>query len=87
MLYPSRFQFGIPGYRDPLKHPYEIVHLSLEHARQRTHLPPVRFRPRLQSFRDYAFRGRAFTGGEVRAQIKAADDFGANGWMLWNPRN
>jgi hypothetical protein len=23
----------------------------------------------------------------VRAQITAADEFGSNGWMLWNPRN
>jgi hypothetical protein len=87
MLYPSSFQFGIPGYRNPVEHPYQIVSLSLEHARQRTHLPPVRFRPWLQAFRDYAFGGRPFTAGEIKAQIKAAEDFGANGWMLWNPHN
>ena len=28
-----------------------------------------------------------FTAGEIRAQIKAAEDFGADGWMLWNPHN
>lgn len=87
MLYPSSFQFGIPGYRNPMEHPYEIVRLSLDRARTRTHLPPVRFRPWLQAFRDYAFGGRPFTAGEIRAQIKAAEDFGANGWMLWNPHN
>jgi hypothetical protein len=87
MLYPSSFQFGIPGYRNPIEHPYEIVRLSLDRARTRTHLPPVRFRPWLQAFRDYAFGGRPFTAGEIRAQIKAAEDFGANGWMLWNPHN
>ena len=87
MLYPSSFHFGIPGYRNPVEHPYEIVRLSLEHAHQRTHLPPVRFRPWLQAFRDYAFGGRPFTAGEIKAQIKAAEDFGANGWMLWNPHN
>ena len=87
MLYPSSFQFGIPGYRHPVEHPYQIVRLSLEQARDRTHLRPVRFRPWLQAFRDYAFGGRPFTAGEVRAQINAAEDFGADGWMLWNPRN
>lgn len=87
MLYPSSFQFGIPGYRNPVEHPYEMVRLSLEQARQRTHLPPVRFRPWLQAFRDYAFGGRPFTAGEIRAQIKAAEDVGADGWMLWNPHN
>jgi hypothetical protein len=87
MLYPSSFQFGIPGYRNPVEHPYEIVRLSLEQARRRTKLPPAHFRPWLQTFRDYAFGGRPFTAGEVRSQIKAAEDFGAGGWMLWNPRN
>jgi hypothetical protein len=87
MLYPSSFQFGIPGYRNPVEHPYEIVRLSLEQARRRTKLPPAHFRPWLQAFRDYAFGGRPFAAGEVRSQINAAEDFGAGGWMLWNPRN
>ncbi len=87
MLYPSSFQFGIPGYRFPVAHPYEIVYLSLEKARQRTHLPPSRFRPWLQAFKDYGFDHRPFTGTEIKAQIAAAEHFGADGWMLWNPRN
>jgi hypothetical protein len=87
MLYPSSFQFGIPGYRNPVQHPYEIVHRSLERALERTRLPAVRFRPWLQAFPDYAFGGRPFTGSEVRAQIEAAESIGANGWMLWNPHN
>lgn len=87
MLYPSSFQFGIPGYRKPVEHPYEIIRLSLDRARQRTQRTPLHFRPWLQAFRDYAFGGRPFAAGEIRAQIKAAEDFGTNGWMLWNPRN
>jgi hypothetical protein len=87
MLYPSSFQFGIPGYRRPVDHPYEIIRLSLEEGRKRTARPPVGFRPWLQAFRDYAFGGRSFADGEVRLQIKAAEDFGADGWMIWNPRN
>jgi hypothetical protein len=47
----------------------------------------VRIRPWLQAFRDYAFGGRRFGRTEIRAQIKAAEDAGTNGWMLWNPRN
>jgi hypothetical protein len=86
MLYPSGFQFGIPGYRNPVAHPHEIVYLSLKKAGERTKLPPVRFRPWLQAFRDYAFDRRHFTGKEIREQIDAAEKFGS-GWMLWNPRN
>ena len=87
MLYPSSFQFGIPGYRNPVAHPYEIVRLSLDEALRRTGVPAMRFRPWLQAFPDYAFGGGTFRNGEVRTQIKAAEDAGASGWMLWNPRN
>jgi len=87
MLYPSGFKFGIPGYRIPVAHPYEIVYLTLKKAQNRTHLPPIRFRPWLQAFRDYAFDKRQFNGQEIREQISAAEKFGSHGWMLWNPRN
>jgi hypothetical protein len=87
MLYPSGFQFGIPNYRNPVQHPYEIVSLSLKHAQARTGVPPRRFRPWLQAFRDYAFHGGDFKEERMRLQIKAADQFGSNGWMFWNPRN
>jgi hypothetical protein len=87
MLYPSGFHVGIPGIADPVAHPYEIVYRSLTRARERTGLPGVRFRPWLQAFRDYAFDRRPFTGREIGLQIKAANDFGTNGWMLWNPSN
>ncbi len=87
MLYPSGFQFGIPGYRDPVAHSYEVVRLSLERARARLGGSTLRFRPWLQAFRDYAFDRRAFGAVEVAAQIRAADDVGCDGWMLWNPRN
>lgn len=87
MLYPSGYQFGIPGYRNPVAHPFEIAHLSLDRAQQRTRLPAIRFRPWLQAFRDYAFGGKRFTGTEIRLQIDAAEEFGSDGWMLWNPNN
>lgn len=87
MLYPSGFQFGIPGYRNPVANPYQIVSLSLKRAQQRTGLPAVRFRPWLQAFRDYAFDRRLMSGQPLRDQIDATEAFGANGWMLWNPAN
>jgi hypothetical protein len=87
MLYPSGFQYGIPGYRIPVAHPYEIVYLTLKRAQERTRLPAVRFRPWLQAFRDYAFDRRLFKGKEIQDQINAAREFGSQGWMLWNPQN
>jgi len=87
MLYPSAFQFGIPGYRNPVQHPYETVYLTLSRASARTGLPGARFRPWLQAFRDYAYDRRPFGAVEIRAQIRAAEAAGSNGWMLWNPDN
>ena len=87
MLYPSCFQFGIPGVPNPVANAYDIVRRSLDRARARTHLPPSRFRPWLQAFKDYAFDRRVFDADEVKVQIRAAEEFGATGWMLWNPRN
>jgi hypothetical protein len=87
MLYPSGFHWGIPGYRNPVANPNKIVYLSLKQAQERTGLSPLQFRPWLQAFRDYAFDRRHFTGIEIREQIRAANDFGSDGWMFWNPKN
>lgn len=87
MLYPSGFQFGIPGYRDPVANSHEIVYRTLERARERAGVPAVRFRPWLQAFKDYAFDRRHFGAAEIQQQISAANRFGSNGYLLWNPRN
>jgi hypothetical protein len=87
MLYPSGFQYGIPGYRIPTTHPYEIVYLTLKKAQERTGLSPSRFRPWLQAFRDYAFDRRFFEEREIRDQINGVERFGSHGWLLWNPQN
>lgn len=87
MLYPSGFENGIGCYQNPVAAPYKIVLLSLQKARERTGLSPLRFRPWLQSFRDYAFDRRRFGAEEIREQVRAAEDFGSDGWMLWNAAN
>jgi hypothetical protein len=87
MLYPSGFRFGIPGVRNPLNDPYRIVYASLEKAKSRTGFSGIVFRPWLQAFPDYAFDHRAFGKAQLRSQIKAAEDAGAQGWLLWEPHN
>ncbi len=87
MVYPSGYHLGIPRYRNPVEHPYEVVFESVKLLRKRTASLPVKVRPWIQDFRDYAFDRRPFGVKEVRAQVQAADDAGAAGWMLWNPRN
>jgi hypothetical protein len=87
MVYPSGYHLGIPGVRNPVQNPYEIVKESVRLTRQRSQNPGAQVRPWLQDFKDYAFDKRIFGQGEIRAQIKGADDGGAAGWMLWNPKN
>jgi hypothetical protein len=87
MLYPSGFQYGIPGFRNPVSHSFEIVYRSLERARERTGLASVHFRPWLQSFADYGFDRRPFGAAEIGEQIRGAEQAGSDGWMLWNARN
>jgi hypothetical protein len=87
MVYPSGYHLGIPGYRNPVAHPYEVVRDSVRLIRQRSQRAAVQVRPWLQDFRDYAFDKRVFGTREIRAQIKGAIEGGAAGWMLWNPRN
>lgn len=87
MLYPSGFTWGIPGHVMAVGSPYEIVHHSLQAAIERSGMSGVRFRPWLQSFKDYAFDRRVFGEKEIRAQIQAAEDVHAQGWLLWNASN
>jgi hypothetical protein len=87
MVYPSGYHVGIPGFRNPVVHAYEVVHESVRLIRKRSGSLPVRVRPWLQDFKDYAFDRRIFGVTEIRAQIKGSDDAGGSGWMLWNPRN
>jgi len=87
MVYPSGYHLGIPGYRNPVAHPYQVVYESVRLIKKRAAGTQVRVRPWIQDFRDYAFDRRIFGPSEVRAQIKGVDDAGGVGWMLWNPRN
>jgi hypothetical protein len=87
MTYPSSYHFGIPGYPNPVAHPYEVVYETVRRMRERTSHTRVQIRPWIQDFRDYAFDRRSFGVEQVRAELKAADDAGAVGWMLWNPGN
>jgi hypothetical protein len=85
MIYPSHFETGniasAPGH--PNDYPYETIFESLERAEANVPGSTVKFRPWLQDF-SYGFNGlRDYDASDVRAQIDAAEDFGASGWMLW----
>ena len=87
MVYPSGYHKGIPGYPNPVQVPGRVVSESVRLIRKRAGTNVVRVRPWLQDFKDYAFDRRIFGVPEVTAQIRGAEESGAAGWMLWNPRN
>ncbi len=87
MVYPSGYHRGIPGVRNPVAQPYEIVKESVRLTRKRSAPGAVQVRPWIQDFKDYAFDKRIFGVNEIRAQIRGARDGGALGFMLWNPKN
>ncbi len=87
MAYPSGYHLGIPGYRYSIAYPYPIVHETTKKAIERLQRRTVKIRPWIQDFRDYAFDRRQYGPKEIRLQMKAALDAGAQGWMIWNPKN
>lgn len=85
MIYPSHFSEGniasAPGH--PNDYPYETIFESLQRAEQNVPASSAKFRPWLQDF-SYGFNGlRDYDADDVRAQIDAAEKFGASGWLLW----
>jgi len=90
MLYPSGFAHGIPGHAKPLATTDDIhdtIKLTLDKGIKRTDINPLKLRPWLQAFRDYAFGGVVFGPEQVATQISASDADHTDGWSLWNPRN
>jgi hypothetical protein len=83
MIYPSHFYEGSMGFEIPNNHPYEVIFQSLEHGAQ---FLPERLKPKIRPWlQDFSYGpGIAYGDHEVREQIRAAEDFGASGWMLWN---
>jgi LysM repeat protein/peptidoglycan/xylan/chitin deacetylase (PgdA/CDA1 family) len=92
MLYPSTFGAGLPGfpeYQNAIAFPYEIVYLSTIRAVERLKKvnPKAIVRDWIQDFPDYRFDQRTYTPEEIREQMRGATEAGAEGWMLWDPRN
>ena len=83
MLYPSGFSSGSFNFKYPSKHPYEVVYRSIKHIQNI--IPSSRVRPWLQYFRDYTRPKKIYGRPEIQAQIKATEDVGTNGWMMWSP--
>lgn len=84
-VYPSDFPEGFLEFPDPSEHPADIVTATMKNAARRSAAitAPARVRPWLQDFS----RKVPYDAPKVRAQIDAAEQNGAVGWMLWNFNN
>lgn len=93
MVYPSHYGKGSYGVAEPDFEPYKIVNRSMTIAQERIDaIKDVRrkavLRPWLQDFTaTYLKRYKRYGPAEVRAQIDATYDAGAEEWLLWNAGN
>jgi len=83
MMYPSHYAKGQYGLKNPNRQPYLTVRHGVQDALERLGAKPEQLRPYLQDFS----LGVRYTPAHVRAQIRAAEELGVRGWILWNPQN
>jgi len=86
MTYPSHYDPGFEGIKNPVAHPYEVMSLSVTRAIERMRAigqDPKKLRPWIQDFD----LGANYGVVEVKAQKKAIYDSGLDSWMAWDPSN
>lgn len=102
MVYPSHYAKGFLGFPEPAQYPYEVVKYAIESAskklddynqskqdlpfedkEQHGKISNVKIRPWIQAFN----MGGIYDVAKIKVQIKASDEAGGTGWMLWNPAN
>ena len=81
MVYPSHYNPGEYNLPDPSGTPGTTVAASLQDFRRAMRGSKAMLIPWLEDFS----LGRTRTPDEVRAQIQAARDYRARGFLLWNP--
>jgi len=84
MVYPSHYGPGVFGFDVPNNFPYEVVDQTLEIMNEQAAGLPVVIRPWIQDFGYGSFA--PYTAEQVRAQMTAAAERDAAGWMIWNAR-
>ena len=84
MVYPSHYGPGVFGFDVPNNYPYEVIDRTLEIMNRQTEGLPVVIRPWIQDFGYGSFA--PYTAAQVQAEMAAAADNDAKGWMIWNAR-
>lgn len=83
MVYPSHYPTGYRGFKNPANHPYEVVYSAMKAGVKQTEGEKAKLRTWIQAFN----LGAVYDDAKIRAQTKASDDAGADGWILWNASN
>jgi hypothetical protein len=83
MVYPSHYPTGYRGYKNPANYPYEVVYNAMKAGVAQAEGKKAKLRSWIQAFN----LGAVYDDAKIRAQIKASDDAGADGWVLWNAAN
>lgn len=84
MVYPSHYGPGVFGFEVPNNYPYQVIDETLQIMNEQKEGLPVVIRPWIQDFGYGTFP--PYTADQVRAEMAAAADNGAKGWMIWNAR-
>ncbi len=86
MVYPSHYGPGSYGFDQPNAEPYAIIRRAMEDARRRSLAihATAEIRPYIQAF---TLGPPRYTPDMVREQIRAAEELGIRGWVMWNPRS
>ena len=93
MIYPSTYSSGLPvdppiDFPEVVYYPYEVVFSSVNRLVNRVEGKRAKVRPWLQYYDDEATPFEVPYGEEeIRAQVQAAVDAGASGWLYWDPLN
>jgi hypothetical protein len=82
MVYPSHYGPGVFGHPVPNRAPYDVIDKTLEIMNRQAAGLPMRIRPWIQDFGYGPFP--PYTAAQIRDEMRALDDNGAVGWMIWN---
>lgn len=84
MLYPSHWGDGEFGLPEPDRAPYEIIAASMAAFVDAAEPTGTFVVPWLQ---DFTLGEVPYGQAEVTAQVRAAEESGGHGWLLWNARS
>lgn len=91
MVYPSHYANNFKGFANPADYPYEIVYYSLEDGVtllvEELGIAEIEIRQKIRPWLQDFDIGAIYDSQKIEAQIKAARDAKASGWILWNARN